>query len=73
MTIVMFWAVANTWCDLGPDIYGHDSYPIGWDCAHPANWTPGNLPTNWRELHLEQSPNTPYAIPEFQGGAIDGW
>ncbi|KAK6203775.1 hypothetical protein LQW54_008788 [Pestalotiopsis sp. IQ-011] len=57
----------------GPDIYGHDSYPIGWDCAHPANWTAGNLPTDWRELHLKQSPTTPYAIPEFQGGAIDSW
>ncbi|KAF7528230.1 hypothetical protein G7054_g10202 [Neopestalotiopsis clavispora] len=57
----------------GPDIYGHDSYPIGWDCAHPANWTAGNLPTDWRQLHLEQSPTTPYAIPEFQGGAIDSW
>ncbi|KAH8201454.1 hypothetical protein TruAng_004378 [Truncatella angustata] len=57
----------------GPDIYGHDSYPIGWDCAHPSNWSAGNLPTDWRELHLEQSPNTPYAIPEFQGGAIDNW
>ncbi|KAJ2980248.1 hypothetical protein NUW58_g6995 [Xylaria curta] len=58
----------------GPDIYGHDSYPIGWDCANPENnWTPGKLPTNWRQLHLEQSPNTPYSIPEFQGGAIDNW
>ncbi|KAI0552899.1 glycoside hydrolase family 35 protein [Xylaria curta] len=58
----------------GPDIYGHDSYPIGWDCANPENnWTPGKLPTDWRQLHLEQSPNTPYSIPEFQGGAIDSW
>ncbi|KAI0402590.1 glycoside hydrolase family 35 protein [Xylaria palmicola] len=58
----------------GPDIYGHDNYPIGWDCANPDNnWTPGKLPTDWRQLHLEQSPNTPYAIPEFQGGAIDSW
>ncbi|GAW27353.1 putative glycoside hydrolase family 35 protein [Rosellinia necatrix] len=58
----------------GPDIYGHDSYPIGWDCANPeSNWTPGKLPTDWRQLHLEQSPSTPYSIPEFQGGAIDSW
>ncbi|KAI1167821.1 glycoside hydrolase family 35 protein [Nemania serpens] len=58
----------------GPDIYGHDSYPIGWDCANPENnWIPGKLPTDWRKLHLEQSPNTPYSIPEFQGGAIDSW
>ncbi|KAI1355609.1 glycoside hydrolase family 35 protein [Xylaria sp. FL0043] len=58
----------------GPDIYGHDSYPIGWDCANPENnWTPGKLPTDWRQLHLKISPNTPYSIPEFQGGAIDSW
>ncbi|KAI1311001.1 glycoside hydrolase family 35 protein [Xylaria venustula] len=58
----------------GPDIYGHDGYPIGWDCADPeSNWTPEKLPTDWRQLHLEYSPNTPYAIPEFQGGAIDSW
>ncbi|RYO73729.1 hypothetical protein DL766_005229 [Monosporascus sp. MC13-8B] len=57
----------------GPDIYGHDSYPIGWDCANPGNWTPGSMPTNWRDLHLEQSPNTPYSIIEYQGGALDYW
>ncbi|KAH8649361.1 beta-galactosidase extracellular [Xylariales sp. PMI_506] len=57
----------------GPDIYGHDSYPIGWTCSQPTNWSQGSLPTNFRELHLEQSPSTPYAIPEFQGGAIDAW
>ncbi|KAI1156026.1 glycoside hydrolase family 35 protein [Nemania diffusa] len=58
----------------GPDIYGHDGYPFGFDCADPeSNWTPGRLPTDWSQLHLEQSPNTPYAIPEFQGGAIDSW
>ncbi|CAN8104073.1 unnamed protein product [Discula destructiva] len=57
----------------GPDIYGHDSYPIGWTCSQPSNWTAGALPTNFRELHLEQSPETPYAIPEYQGGAIAYW
>ncbi|ORY56373.1 putative beta-galactosidase [Pseudomassariella vexata] len=58
----------------GPNIYGHDSYPIGWDCANPeANWVAGKLPTDWRELHLQQSPDTPYSVVEFQGGAIDNW
>lgn len=41
--------------------------------GEPSNWTAGALPTNFRELHLEQSPETPYAIPEFQGGAIAYW
>lgn len=57
----------------GPDIYGHDNYPVGWTCSQPGNWTVGSLPTYFRELHMEQSPDTPYAIPEFQGGAIAYW
>ncbi|KAM0718146.1 hypothetical protein Q7P37_006478 [Cladosporium fusiforme] len=57
----------------GPDIYGHDNYPGGWNCSDPTNWTQSSLPTNFRQLHLEQSPNTPYSILEFQGGALDSW
>lgn len=41
--------------------------------SESSTWTAGALPTNFRELHLEQSPETPYAIPEFQGGAIAYW
>ncbi|KAJ5682629.1 Glycoside hydrolase family 35 [Penicillium macrosclerotiorum] len=55
------------------DIYGHDSYPLGFDCANPATWPSGYLPTNFRTLHEEQSPNTPYSLVEFQGGAFDPW
>ncbi|KAL1961973.1 hypothetical protein VTN77DRAFT_708 [Rasamsonia byssochlamydoides] len=55
------------------NIYGHDSYPLGFDCANPSSWPSGGLPTNFRQLHLEQSPSTPYAIVEFQGGAFDPW
>lgn len=44
------------------DIYGHDGYPLGFDCAHPTVWPKGNLPTNYRSDHLEQSPTTPYSI-----------
>ncbi|GAB7365088.1 hypothetical protein MBLNU230_g6179t1 [Neophaeotheca triangularis] len=57
----------------GPDIYGHDSYPGGFDCSDPSNWTAAEISTDWDELHQEQSPNTPYTIPEFQGGALDTW
>lgn len=53
------------------DIYGHDGYPLGFDCANPESWPAGKLPTYYRETHLEQSPNTPYLIPEFQGGSFD--
>lgn len=55
------------------DIYGHDGYPLGFDCANPTTWPDGKLPTNWRDLHLQQSPTTPYSIIEFQGGSFDPW
>ena len=50
--------------DAPVDIYGHDGYPLGFDCAHPDTWPDGALPTNWRSLHEQQSPNTPYSIIE---------
>jgi len=55
------------------DIYGHDGYPLGFNCGNPYNWPNNALPTNWRALHLQQSPNTPYSIVEFQGGSFDPW
>ncbi|KAJ5578415.1 CAZyme family GH35 [Penicillium hispanicum] len=55
------------------DIYGHDSYPLGFDCANPATWPSGDLPTDFYTLHMEQSPSTPYSIVEFQGGSFDPW
>lgn len=54
-------------------IYGHDSYPLGFDCANPYLWPAGALPTYFHTLHLMQSPSTPYAIAEMQGGAFDPW
>ncbi|KXS95688.1 hypothetical protein AC578_838 [Pseudocercospora eumusae] len=50
------------------DIYGHDGYPIGFDCSNPDQWPDAGLPTNWGDLHQKQSPSTPYSIVEFQGG-----
>jgi Glycosyl hydrolases family 35 len=55
------------------DIYGHDGYPLGFDCSNPETWGPDSLPTNYRAIHLQQSPNTPFAIVEFQGGSYDPW
>jgi hypothetical protein len=49
------------------DIYGHDGYPLRFDCAHPYTWPNGALPTSWRATHLKQSPSTPYAIVEVCG------
>ncbi|KAH9886114.1 glycoside hydrolase family 35 protein [Xylariomycetidae sp. FL2044] len=55
------------------DIYGHDGYPLGFDCAHPTVWPNGNLPTAYRANHLAQSPSTPFSLVEFQGGSFDPW
>ncbi|KAF5675342.1 beta-galactosidase [Fusarium circinatum] len=53
------------------DIYGHDGYPVGFDCSNPYNWPKDGLPTTWHAEHEKISPNTPYSIVEFQGGAFD--
>ncbi|KAJ5613996.1 hypothetical protein N7528_007650 [Penicillium herquei] len=55
------------------DIYGHDSYPLGFDCANPYTWPSGDLPTTFYTEHMEQSPTTPYSLVEFQGGSYDPW
>ncbi|KAG6015584.1 hypothetical protein E4U54_003345 [Claviceps lovelessii] len=55
------------------DIYGHDSYPVGFDCGKPTVWPPKALLTDLHALHVRQSPLTPYSIVEFQGGSFDPW
>ncbi|KAL7913505.1 glycoside hydrolase family 35 protein [Trichoderma velutinum] len=58
------------------DIYGHDAYPVGFDCAHPYTWPENGLPTTYHQQHLSMSPNTPFSLVEFQGGSFDpfgGW
>ena len=55
------------------DIYGYDSYPLGFDCSDPRAWPNGALPTDFLDLHVAQSPSTPHTISEFQGGAFDPW
>ena len=41
--------------------------------ANPSVWPDNALPFNFRMLHEEQSPTTPYSIVEFQGGSFDPW
>lgn len=36
-------------------------------------WPNAGLPTTYWQLHLNQSPTTPYSIDEFQGGSFDPW
>lgn len=53
------------------DIYGFDSYPLGFDCANPSVWPPNNLPTTLAATHNRLSPQGPFSIIEFQGGSYD--
>lgn len=46
------------------DVYGHDAYPVGFDCSNPTNWPINNLPGNFHQLHMKQSPGTPYSLDE---------
>lgn len=46
------------------NIYGHDDYPLGFDCANPSHWPSGALPTDFRKLHMRESPTTPYSLVE---------
>ncbi|KAH6706634.1 glycoside hydrolase superfamily, partial [Verticillium dahliae] len=55
------------------DIYGFDSYPLGFDCWNPNQWPAQGLPTDWLQRHREISPNTPFTIVEFQGGGFQPW
>ena len=48
------------------DIYGHDGYPLGFDCSNPTVWGDQQLVTDWYDVHMKQSPNTPYSIVEFR-------
>ncbi len=48
------------------NIYGHDSYPLGFDCANPYTWPSGDLPTSFHSTHAKQSPSTFYSLDEFQ-------
>ncbi|KAL9080438.1 MAG: hypothetical protein Q9159_007606 [Coniocarpon cinnabarinum] len=51
------------------DIYAIDAYPLRYDCANPSVWPNIRWPQNWQILHEQQSPSTPFAIAEFQGGS----
>ncbi|KIW34995.1 uncharacterized protein PV07_01722 [Cladophialophora immunda] len=55
------------------DIYGIDAYPLRYDCAHPDVWPNTRFPRNWQIMHQQQSPSTPFAVMEFQGGTGTSW
>ncbi len=55
------------------DIYGIDSYPLGFDCANPETWPENALQTDLTETHLNYSALTPFSFIEFQGGSFDPW
>ena len=51
------------------DIYAIDAYPLRYACNEPEVWPTIRWPQNWQILHEQQSPSTPFAIAEFQGGS----
>ncbi|KIJ53629.1 glycoside hydrolase family 35 protein [Sphaerobolus stellatus SS14] len=53
------------------DIYGFDSYPGGFDCSQPSVLP--ELANYYVSAHNSVSPWVGMYIPEFQGGALDGW
>lgn len=55
------------------DIYGHDSYPLGFDCDNPTVWPGDGLPEGWLGVNDGLAPDSPYTIPEFQGGGFQHW
>ena len=55
------------------DLYGSDSYPVGFDCSNPYNWQSSNVPSNEYSYFRAESSTTPPMIPEFQGGSLDRW
>ncbi|KIX93286.1 uncharacterized protein Z520_10929 [Fonsecaea multimorphosa CBS 102226] len=55
------------------DVYGIDAYPLRYDCAHPTVWPNIRFPRDWQIFHEQQSPSTPFAVLEFQGGTGTSW
>ena len=55
------------------NIYGIDSYPLGFDCATPYIWPVDGLQTDLTVTHLNNSASTPFSFVEFQGGSFDPW
>ncbi|GJC89832.1 putative beta-galactosidase A [Colletotrichum liriopes] len=55
------------------DIYGHDAYPLGFDCWNPTVWPTNGLPTDWLATNNRIAPTSPYTIVEFQGGGFQPW
>ncbi|GKT76409.1 glycoside hydrolase family 35 protein [Colletotrichum tofieldiae] len=55
------------------DIYGHDAYPLGFDCWNPTVWPTNGFPTDWLATNNRIAPTSPYTIVEFQGGGFQPW
>jgi hypothetical protein len=41
--------------------------------AQPDIWPKDRFPIDYPAKHMRQSPTTPFAIPEFQGGSGTSW
>jgi hypothetical protein len=54
----------STNTEASVDIYGHDNYPLGFDCENPSVWPEDGLPTDFLATNNEIAPESPYTIPE---------
>lgn len=41
--------------------------------GNPTVWPTYRFPYDWQTVHEQESPSTPFAIAEFQGGSGEGW
>ncbi|KAI0694018.1 glycoside hydrolase superfamily [Cerioporus squamosus] len=54
-----------------PDLYGLDDYPNKFNCTNGSSWNP--IQTNYHQYHIDNEPDRPFYMPEFQGGSHDYW
>ncbi|KAF3930808.1 Beta-galactosidase [Dactylellina cionopaga] len=55
------------------DIYGWNSYPLGFDCSHPDRWHAAPPDFFYNLYHSKIKNPGPKAILELQAGGFDGW
>lgn len=46
------------------DIYGFDTYPLGFDCWNPTQWPEDGIATDWVTRQQEISTSSPLTIVE---------
>ncbi|KAF3921690.1 Beta-galactosidase [Orbilia brochopaga] len=55
------------------DIYGWNSYPLGFDCSHPEVWHNAPPDNFYNSYNSKIQRHAPKSILELQAGGFDGW